>query len=73
MYINCRVSEKCRRYHRLTNVSFKHHLSNYEDLSRKMRILDELLAVTKEEVDRRRVGKTISSNTKSGQGLAVLA
>ena len=37
-----------------------------------MRLLDELLAVAKEE-DRRRVGKTIPSNPKSGQGWTALA
>ena len=34
---------------------------------------DEVLDVAKEEVDRRRVGKTISSKTNSGQGWTVLA
>ena len=38
-----------------------------------MRILDKLLAVAKEEVDRRRIGKIISLETKSGQGWTVLA
>ena len=38
-----------------------------------MRIPDEFLAVAKEEVDGRRVGKTIPSTKKSGQGCTVLA
>lgn len=38
-----------------------------------MRILDEILAVTKEKVERRRVGKTVSSKTKIGLGWAVIA
>ena len=37
-----------------------------------MRILDELIAVAKEE-DRRRLGKTILSKTKSEQGWTMLA
>ena len=38
-----------------------------------MRIQDEILTVAKEEVDRRRVGKTISSKTKSEHGCASIS